>query len=318
MAWEALDYGVKCLERGNFDAAIYNLDECLKLKPDDAIAHWNIALALLCTGDYDRGFRELEWRWRVFDWCWGLLPKDVYRVTELPLWSGQNLHGRRLLYYHEQGYGDAILMLRYLPLLKAAGAEVTALTVPPLRRTVEEFGVNVILELPTDLNYEFDYRCPVFHPLLAFGHTIDDIPRAPYINAEWQREPNTLGICWSGRTQKEFDLSSFLQQLWPQGPEIYSLQPGDVSGRVVGLDAEDFFDTSRLIERMEHIVTIDTAVANLAGAMGHPSVHLLLPYRSDWRWYRNDVWYPSINIYRQPTAEEAMPFCEVRNKLAYN
>jgi len=317
LAWNALDCGVKCLERGNFDAAIYNLNECLKLTPKDPIAHWNLALALLCTGDYENGFNELEWRWRVFDWCWGLLPKDIGRVSELPLWHGEELANRRVLYYHEQGYGDAILMMRYLPLLIDAGAEIIALTLRPLQRLVESFGVQTILELPENLRENFDYRCPVFGPIPAFGHTINDIPNAPYISIKgWNIKPNTLGICWSGRTQQEFDLEGFLKYLLPANHEVFSLQPGKVNDCVVPLMAEDFYDTAKVIERMEHIVTIDTAVANLAGAMGHPSTHLLIPYRSDWRWYRSDIWYPKIKVYREDKNND--PWQAVRSHLGYH
>jgi TPR repeat len=176
IAYYHLKSGVDYLETGRFAEAIENFDQCLALTPNDEIAHWNLAIALLCSGDYVRGFVELEWRWRVFDWCWGLLDRGVHRIKQVPDWRGEDLRGKRLFYMHEQGYGDAILMLRYLPMLIETGAEITALTVPPLERLVARFGIRTLLVMPADPAALFDYRCPVFGPMVVTKQTVTSVP----------------------------------------------------------------------------------------------------------------------------------------------
>ena len=314
-AWQYLDAGVKLLEAGRFADAIANFNECLRYTPNDDIAHWNLAIALLCAGDYKRGFVELEYRWRVFDWCWGLLDRGTHKINKVPDWRGEDIRGKGLLYLHEQGFGDAILMMRFLPALLKTGADITAMTVEPLRRMLEQFGIKCIVGLPEDFS-AYPYRCPVFGPMVVWGLEMKDIPAAPYIPANFRPVRGSMGICWSGRSQKTFTADSFLAFLEHDDYDLFSLQPDEPPPSVKPLAAKDFVDTLRLMETMEHIVTIDSAVANLAGAIGHPSTHLLLTYRGDWRWYNAAAWFPTVKTYRQEAPGDwLVPFARLNANI---
>jgi len=288
--------GTALLLQNQFAAAIAEFDAVLALAPDNFYAHWNKATALLSLGDYARGLVEHAHGLRLFRFSGG--PAGVERVMALPLWCGERCG--RLLVYHEQGYGDAIMLLRYLPEL-ARRAAVTLVVVPPLVRLARTCceAVEVLDRVPADLG-AYDFRVPLFGVMLALQQTLADIPRAPYLAARWQREGGKLGIAWAGRTQRGFSLSGFLARLAADGYALYSLTAEPVDRPdVEALPPGDFADTAARIACMDHVVTVDTAAAHLAGAMGHPSVHLLLPFMMDWRWWQVGTWYPAIKTYRQ-------------------
>jgi hypothetical protein len=136
--------------------------------------------------------------------------------------------------------------------------------------------------------------------MAALGQTVDEIPGDPYLPFKFEAPGGTLGVAWSGRTQTEFSLSEFITRLrLPLSYAPQSLQPGDALPFARPLPPGDFLDTAQLMAKLDHIVTVDTAVAHLAGAMGHPSAHVLIPYNSDWRWWCSRAWYPTLNVYRQ-------------------
>lgn len=264
----------------------------------------------MSLGDYIEGFKELEWRWLVWPWWdYGEVGRYLPRIRdELPEWKGESLTGKRLLFYSDMGYGDCIQQLRYVPVLKGLGAEVTVLVEPPLQRLAQTLTY-AMTELPPNISF-FDYRCSLFGVMSALAQKVEDIPRSPYLPSDWRASGgNKLGVAWSGRTQKEFTLTELLSRLNVSGLELQSLQPGHVSSFVHPLPPGDFFDTARVIEQVDHVVTVDTAVAHLAGAMGHPSAHVLIPYSSDWRWHFGNAWYPTLKLYRQTKPEDwAEPF----------
>ena len=303
-----LKRGIAAMQRNSFREAIAHFDEALGYDPDDAYAHWNRGTSLLSLGDYAEGFKEFEWRWKMWPWWdYGEVGRYLPRIRdELPKWNGESLIGKRLLFYNEMGYGDCIQQLRYVPVLRHLGATVTSLVEPPLVRLAKSVGNAV--DRVDDLN--FDYRCSSFGVMSALGQKVEDIPRSPYLPSDWRSSGGSkLGVAWSGRTQKEFTLTELLSRLNVSGYELQSLQPGHVSSFVHPLPPGDFFDTACIIEQMDHVVTVDTAVAHLAGAMGHPSAHVLIPYCSDWRWPFGNAWYPTLKFYRQKKAGDwAEPF----------
>jgi len=288
--------------------AVREFERCIALDPNERMAYWYRAMALLALGDYPAGFKAHECRWDYFDWAWGgILDESVVKLKTLPVWKGEPLDGRRVILHHEQGFGDDIMMFRYIPALKALGANITALMPPALHRLVsQQFSIPCLGAIDDTSSY--DYRCGVFDVMVPLKQTAVTIPGEPYIRPNlWKmfRSDDSgvnIGIAWSGRSRNELSLGQFLQLLnAPAGSRIYSIQIGNVGDSgVFPFAGKDFADVADLIANMDHIVTVDTGAAHLAGAMGHPSQHLVVPWNTDWRWHRVHRWYPTINLYRQP------------------
>lgn len=320
-----LDNGMNYHHQNRFYEAICEYDNVLRYQPHfEKFAHWNKATALLALGDYEAGFREYDWGWRLFSWRgFGPVREDMDRITHLPVWDGEDIRDKGLLIYHELGFGDAIQTMRYLPELKARAGHVTLVINRELVRLAQQFDIEVVDHVPADLSH-FSYRLPFFGVMMALRQTMESIPKAPYIHADFltpmdpKNYTKDVGIVWSGRTQTMFTLECFLSMLEHGEFDLYSLQPGKVNNDEVNeLSLGDFQNTADMIELMDHIVTVDSAVAHLAGAMGHPSVHLLLPYHMDWRWWHSEAWYPQIKKYRQTNSEDwFMPFERLNRALA--
>lgn len=298
-AWEYQDSGYQCMLCGDYQRAADYLYEALKYAPDDARTHWNLGFSLLAMGNYVQGFEQIEWRWQVFDWCWGYLSKDIYRIKDVSLWQqGEALSGKHMLLYHEQGFGDAIMMARFIPLLKQMAGKLTLMTVAPLARLMaEQFDIDVVVNLPEDLS-GFDCRCAIFGPMLRLQQTVLTLPRAPYIKAEFDPIPNSIGVVWSGQSQTKYKAAEFIRLFRHDGFSLHALQPATPVDGVEPLLARDFADTLDVIRRMQHVVSVDTSVVHLAAACGHPSVHLILPLIQEWRWYHAYAWYPGLKTYR--------------------
>ena len=316
-----LDQGIAYQRQNMFQEALFEYDTALQLLPDDKYAHWNRATSLLSLGEYEEGFKEHEWAWTLFDWRgFGPVREEIDRVKMIPMWNGEVVPDGRLLVYHELGFGDGIQTFRYLPELKRRVGHVTLIINTELVRLAETFGVEVVDQVPADLG-EYDYRLPFFGVMRALKQTRDNIPTAPYISSHEgsSHRGYRVGICWSGRTQTAFSLDYFLSKLEHSRFELHSLQLGLVDERVQRLTAHDFVDTVDVIASMDHIVTIDSAPAHLAGAMGHPSVHLLLPFLMDWRWWFTQAWYPTIRTYKQVNIGDwDMPFTKLNEALRGN
>jgi Flp pilus assembly protein TadD len=303
--------------RGQRAEAMACFERALALKPDFAIAHYNQALLHLLQGELETGFREYEWRW-------GFLPR---RHFTLPLWRGQPLAGKRILLHAEQGLGDSIQFLRYVPMVAAAGGQV-ALEVPqPLLRLAQEIPeVSRAIQCGEALP-EYDWQCPLMSLPLAFRTRLDTIPaQVPYLRIpvaarrkadrlNWRGTAPRVGLVWAGSPKHKKDRdrsipSRLLDGLSKAaGVEFCSLQVGDEASQAnaLGIQAlaphiEDLADTAALLERLDLLISVDTAVAHLAGALGIPA-WVLLPFAPDWRWLlerADSPWYPSIRVFRQP------------------
>ncbi|MBT1509452.1 tetratricopeptide repeat protein [Bradyrhizobium sp. SRL28] len=318
IAYHYVHRGIAHFNANQFDHAIVNFDAALKIDPNEPYARYNRATALLSLGDYARGFPEYEVAWRLFHWRgFGPVGNDIDRITALPLWQGER--ATRLLVYHELGHGDAIMAMRFLDEISAR-ADATLVIDRALVRTAKSFAVEVTDRVPDDLT-GYDCRLPLFAVMGVLGINADNIPAAPYLGSQLPAAVNAsdkIGIAWCGRTQTMFTLERFLQLADLDGFDLYSLQPGTIANeRVDPLPpGADFEDVANRIEAMDHIVSVDTAAAHLAGAMGHPSAHLLLPYLSDWRWHHVERWYPTLKTYRQSDANDwSAPFARINEAL---
>jgi hypothetical protein len=305
--------------------AIASYEQLLAIKPDDAGVHFNASLARLTLGDLLAGWKEYEWRWKSKHFT------SRQRDFTQPLWLGrESLAGKTILLHAEQGFGDTLQFVRYAPAVARQGARVLLEVPGALRRLFEGFqGVERVIAKGESLP-KFDCHCPLMSLPLAFGTTLQNIPcEVPYLSAparrveQWRQQLGTgtkprVGIVWSGRLTHKNDHNrsiplSALLPLAGAGVELVSLQK-EVRGddlatlaqfgeiRHFGEELQDFADTAALISLLDIVVSVDTAPAHLAGALGKP-VWILLPYRPDWRWLldrEDSPWYPTARLFRQP------------------
>jgi hypothetical protein len=317
--------GVALVMTGAFDEAASELQQAIALNPNDAVAHWNHALLKLLRGDWPAAWPEYEWRWR-----WNQFP-SLRRDFKQPMWRGQDLHGQTLLLHAEQGFGDTIQLIRFLPLVKNRGAKIIV-------ECQAEF-LPLFQQLPGDLHWlragdelpPFDLHCPLASLPLIFSTTLQTIPQqspplvAPADRvAHWRQRMGAtdrrlrVGICWAGNSTFNGDhtRSVCLEQLRTiletPGIEFYSLQKGSPAVRIrqmglderltdLGSDFRDFADTAAAISLCDLIITTDTSVPHLAGAMGK-AVWVMLQFVPDWRWLldrQDSPWYPSARLFRQ-------------------
>lgn len=301
---------------GLYEQAISCCNEVLSINPENAEAHWNKSLLLLLDGNYMEGWEEYEWRWKKEGFT------SPLRKFSQPRWHGEPSYGKTILVYAEQGFGDTLQFCRYLPLLEQRGVFVVfechrqlvtvARTLSPTLHVVP-FGET----LP-----DFDFHIPLLTLPSIFETSLDTIPSAtPYIKvphssaAPKRVESSTsrynIGICWAGKEYPDPARSCPVEYLQPLANitniDWYSLQVGwnkelpfkmHDSTRMF----QDFGDTAAFMEDLDLIITIDTSVAHLAGALGKPT-WVLLPFSPDWRWLKegdNSAWYPEMKLFRQP------------------
>jgi hypothetical protein len=300
-----IDRANEAIAHGQFHAALADLNLALSCVRTPHAA-WNRAMVLLTLGDYRNGVPELEHRWSLFP---NLVDAEGRAAAKCaPLWQGQDIAGKRLLLYHEAGYGDSIMLLRFVPQLIAMGAVVTLLMPPPLARLAGQFAPVITKISDSD---RYDYRCPMFSLLAALKVGPDDIPELPYLGVGpgWASPihddgRNKVGVCWSSERGFGSERVMELERLVAVLPDaqLYSLQnhDQDIAARngVWAFRFKDFAEVAALIERMDAIVSIDTAAINLAGALGHPKANAVLPFAPVWRWH-NARWFPRINQCRQ-------------------
>ncbi len=306
--------------------ALMSASRVLVARPDFAEARFAEAVARLTLGDFGAGWRGYEARWSV-----GLLATQRRNFTA-PLWLGEEpLEGKTILLHAEQGSGDTIQFVRYAPFVMARGAKTVIVEVQrELVRMLSGIeGVSAVIGRGEMLP-SFDVHCPLLSLPLAFATEAATIPAdIPYIAPadedirRWRerlpRQRPLIGIAWSGDRFHDNDLnrSVRLQTLLPlldlPGVTFVSLQhvvreedapvlqsrPGVVA---IGHEFHDFADTAAALAVLDAVISTDTAVAHLAGAMGKP-LSLLLPFAADFRWLRerqDSPWYPTARLYRQP------------------
>lgn len=305
-------------------------EQALRLEPGFVEAHWNRALAWLLMGNFEQGWPEYEWRWRR--------PATPPRPFPQPRWDGSPLRGKTILLHAEQGLGDTLQFIRYAPLVTGRGGMVIAECQPVLVRLLSRCaGIQCLIARGQPLP-AFDVHAPLLSLPGIFGTTVATVPaNVPYIfpDAElvrhWQQEVAAVrkkvnvGIAWQGglrypgRLYRSPLLAHFAPLARREGVRLVSLQKGPGSEQLAGVagqwpvvdwssrldeTAGAFMDSAALMKSLDLVVTSDTAVAHLAGALGVP-VWVSLPVGADWRWllHREDSpWYPTMRLFRQPAA----------------
>ena len=314
--------------QGRLEEAATLYARALSLQPDHAESLWNSAILNMLRGEFAAGWEGMEVRWRLP----GFPSKP--RGFKQPLWNGEDIRGSRLLLHAEQGFGDTLQCLRYVPMVAARGAKIVLEVQRELMDLAAASGLPARLVAQGEVLPDFDWHCPLFSLPRAFGTLLDSVPAPiPYLcppaaaQRRWQARMRRtddmprLGIVWAGRPTHANDANRSLRlsTLWPAlagAPwHIVSLQVGAAAQEIEALglseDIEDlsadltsFAETAAALSQIDLLVAVDTAVVHLAGALGRP-VRLLLPFAPDWRWLTDRVdtpWYPSITLLRQARA----------------
>ena len=306
--------------QGRLEEARRCHEQALALNPGNVEAKWNLSLVELLTGDFAAGWRDYEVRTKR---------KNAPRHFPEPRWRGESLNGARILLHAEQGLGDTLQFLRYVPLVQAAGGTVILDVQRSLLRLAAELpGIETLVATGDPLP-PFECHSPLMSLPAAFQTSIESIPaQVPYLRVpaeakqsaeglEWPEKGLRVGLVWSGNPLfpedrlRSIPLSDFEALLALHGVRFFSLQMGPAASQLAQVDAQiidlqaaiaDMADTAALIEKLDLVITVDTAVAHLAGALGKP-VWVLLPFAPDWRWLMeraDSPWYPTMRLFRQP------------------
>jgi hypothetical protein len=309
-------------------------EEAVERDPSHPGALYNLALTRLRLGDWERGWQDYEARWRF---------REVHRrprTFEQPRWRGEALNGRRVLLHAEQGLGDTIQFCRYVGLVVARGGTATLQVQEPVERLMDSLaavraGFVAAARLGSRVT-DFDLECPLMSLPTVFGTTVETVPWTgaylgvePEVEAEKRRRfpcvgsELRVGLAWAGNPRYKADLlrSMNMETLLPllrmPGFTWISLQKGEAAEQLARLPCEvlvwdgssgdrDLAETAALVATLDLVISTDTCIAHLAGAMGKP-VWILLPHLADWRWMQEretTPWYPTARLLRQKTPED--------------
>lgn len=304
-------------------AALEWFERALTLEPGNAEAHWETATILLSQGEFERGWREYEWRWKLKN------RTSPVPHFEQPLWDGRDLGGQRILLHCEQGFGDVIQFSRYAALVADRHGEVILGCAEALRPIMETVpGVAAVVTSRQD-HPPFAAHAPLLSLPGIFGTTLATVPqKVPYLRAPKAKPPVSrwindlpgfqIGLVWAAESTsanthlRSMSLNCLEPLLKLPGIQWYSLQVGRAADELartgfdrrimdLGRHFADFGDTARAIDELDLVLSVDTCVAHLAGALGTP-VWTLLSFDVDWRWMigRSDTpWYPTMRLFRQ-------------------
>jgi tetratricopeptide (TPR) repeat protein len=304
--------------------ALADLKLAMTIAPEFPETHFEAAMAHLTLGDFEAGFKAYEWRWKT-----GAFAQYRQPFQSAPWLGEQPIAGKTILLHAEQGFGDTIQFIRYAPLLTRQGARVVCEVQPELQPLLSQLeGVDVIASGRS--RPAFHLHCPLLSLPLALRTTLQTIPvSVPYLAAAPERQHRwrdrlpsgraRVGLVWSGSPSHKNDANrsiplvrlaplcadasvhfvSLQRELRAGDAEVMRDLPNLVH---VGGELADFADTAAVISMLDHVISVDTAVAHLAGALGKP-VSILLPHAADFRWMRgrdDSPWYPNAKLLRQP------------------
>ncbi|MES2013089.1 MAG: tetratricopeptide repeat-containing glycosyltransferase family protein [Pseudomonadota bacterium] len=306
-----------------FEEALACYELAITFNPDYAEAYWNQSLLYLLLGNYKDG-------WKLYEWGWKNSQRGKEKIFSKPLWLGKaSIRHKTLLIHAEQGLGDMLQFCRYILKLQEWGANVILEISEGLISLIGTLSKNLTIIKKGEPLPDFDYHCPMMSLPLAFETTVESIPAVtPYLYADavkkitldqnlGKKTKPRLGLVWSGSDfhKDDHNRSLLLKQLQPllQLPyEFHSLQK---EVRVIDMETlnkstkihqhqdklNDFSDTAALVDAMDLVISVDTSVAHLAGAMGK-KLWILLPFIPDFRWMldrKDSPWYPTATLFRQ-------------------
>jgi tetratricopeptide (TPR) repeat protein len=311
---------------GRHRDALASCSRAIAVNPTYVSAQWNEALLRLRLGDFSGGWQKYEWRWKRDE------NSKRLRKFAQPLWLGETpVAGKTILLHHEQGLGDTLQLARYAPLLARQGARVILEVQPPLKLLLSGIGESIHVIGSGEQSPSFDLHCPLMSLPLACRTEVSTIPAdIPYLTVPHERSTHwatrlpprrglRVGVVWSGNATHKDDhnRSIAFARLAPlfdtPNVDFVSLQKelrdadaqilaGETRITDIGRHFDDFGDTAAAVALVDLVISVDTSVAHLAGALGKP-VWVLLPFCPDWRWLldRDDSpWYPSARLFRQP------------------
>ncbi|WP_353572581.1 tetratricopeptide repeat-containing glycosyltransferase family protein [Candidatus Albibeggiatoa sp. nov. BB20] len=329
----------KTLHRlGRYSQAMLCYKEAAKIAPQSPELNFSIALLQLLHGNYKEGWPRYEARWQ--------LPERgfILPMTKQPPWHGEEIQQKTLVIINEQGFGDTIQFLRYIPLLKAKKLILKCheQLIPLLKDSFRDLPIEII-EANTPILNAYDYYTPLASLPRIFETQLDSIPHnIPYLKTnsakiqQWKikltAEKLNVGIVWSGNPKHVNDvnrscsLEHFLPLAQHGSVKLYGLQKGEPTQHLTpempiqdcSHQLHNFSDTAALIQALDLVITVDTSVAHLAGALGQKT-WIILPHVPDWRWLlnRNDSpWYPTAMLFRQTQAKDwTSVFTQLQHEL---
>jgi Flp pilus assembly protein TadD len=313
-------------KQGKFGEAIDEHLKSISLNPGGPGAHLDLGLLYLLMGDLRRGWIESEWRWKIVQ---SSVPQPAF---DEKMWAGEELNGQRIFLHHDGGFGDTIQFLRYVPLVVARGGKVLLGVPRELVTLLQNYpGVTELIPSQEEIP-EFDVHRPLASLPRIFDTTVETVPaQVPYLYPArelvefWKNRLAgnrnlKVGLVWAGRPDyaNDHNRSMALAQLAPLGDvpgvTFYSLQKGAAAEQkalgppegmnLVNLSPQltDFLQTAAVLANLDLVITVDTSVAHVAGALGRP-VWVFLPWVCDWRWMldrEDSPWYPTMRLFRQP------------------
>jgi Flp pilus assembly protein TadD len=308
--------------QGKLAESVASYERALQVKPDNPQVRMSRALCWLQMGDFERGWPEYEWRLKCKEFS---IP-----AFRQPLWDGSPLEGRPILLYADHGLGDSFQFIRYAPLVKARGGRVIVACQQPLARLMATCpGVDLVVA-EGSLLPDFAFYAPLMSLPRILGTSLASIPaEVPYLTADtalveqWHRELGPvegyrIGIAWQGNPQyrrdhqRSFRLAQLEPLAWVTGVRLFSLQKSfgteqidELNGRFavsdLGSRLSDFMDTAAVVRNLDLVITLDSSLAHLAGALAVP-VWVAIPVAADWRWLterEDSPWYPTMRLFRQ-------------------
>lgn len=335
-SWYNLCIGLR--KGGRFEEALRALEWTMKLDPANPQVPWERALTLLQTGDYERGLPAYETRRGIAAYR--------NRVADGPAWDGSPLNGRTILLTTEQGFGDALMAARYIPMVKAKGGRIILESHPELYRVFSRLPIDAIL--PAGAQFPaYDVQAPLMSLPWLCGTTFDTVPPPVSLHVPEEARAKAarligppdgtlkVGIVWSGRVtfadnaRRATSLDRFFRLFEAPGVHFHSLQKGPPEQQLADLGTgalitplgphfDDFADTAAAIERLDLVIMTDSSVAHLVGSLGRPIWNLVqfVPYWIYGFEGEGTPWYPSMRLFRQGEDEDWDPvFTRVRDEL---